>query len=62
MSLLIEAERLRKKLEKLEQKKRDRLAEVAADYDAKIRAEKTQAGDEVCVLLDSAVNIGKAAE
>lgn len=62
MSLLIEAERLRKKLEKLEQKKRDRLAEVAADYDAKIRAEKTRAGDEVCVLLDSAVNLGKAAE
>lgn len=59
-SLLLEAEKLRRKLEKLETKKKERLAEVAAEYDGKILNAKIEAGDDVLVLLESANNLGPA--
>lgn len=60
-SLLILADKLRIRLDKLEAKKRERLAEVAADYDHKIKREKELAGSDVVCLLESAGNLAKDA-
>ncbi len=66
MSLLLEAEKLRRKLEKLEAKRAERLKEIAQDYDQKIAMARDEAGADVVCLLESAENLGpserKAAE
>ncbi len=66
MSLLLDAEKLRRKLEKLEAKRTERLKEVASDYDQKIAMAKDEAGPDVVCLPESAENLGpserKAAE
>ncbi len=61
MSRLLDAEKLRRKLEKLSLKRTEKLASVEADYAEKVRAAKAEAGDEVCCLLDSAVNLSSEA-
>ncbi len=62
MSLLLEAEKLRRALEKAAKKRAEKLEALETEYHAKVKALKTEAGDEVCCLLDSATNLGKAAE
>lgn len=62
MSMLIKAEKLRRNLEKARMRFERKRAENEVKHEEKVRELRRLAGDEVCCLLDSAANLGKAAE
>lgn len=62
MSLLIEAEKLRRKLAKLEQKRLEATQALNDKFAQKRAMLITEAGPNVVVLLESADNLSEAAE
>ncbi len=57
MSLLLEAEKLRRGLEKAAKKRAEKIEKIEAEYSNKVNELQAQAGSEVCCLLESAENL-----
>lgn len=58
MSLLLDAEKLQRTIEKLEKKRDKRIEKARADCHAAILAARQAASTDVLCLLDSARNLG----